>query len=365
MAAAQAKIRTLIAYSFSGEEADVDAPNFYRRSAETSFAKLDLEPEFLPNLRNASLYRLLRRLGAAHELALPLTLFAWLARHRRRYDIALGWVTNGVVAGWVKFLFPLSAPRVGMILYKVPMARGALGQVKAFIVRVAARAADRVMALDQRQTAELGVSLGCSSEKMVTLRYGVDTEWYGAAQAKHSSSLDGRSIFVPGGAYRDDECLLESVRELDVVVKRYQLDVSRVPRRDVHRHGCAEIEEYRNAPYATYIEDCLHSAIVVIPVCSKDKPVGLTALLECMALGRPVIIAAGASSRDYVIDGKTALVYEPGNALDLRHKIAYLLQDRAYAEELAVAARQAAERDHGLAIRGAELARQLRSMVTK
>ena len=71
------------------------------------------------------------------------------------------------------------------------------------------------------------------------------------------------------------------------------------------------------------------STVVVIAVDNGDKPAGLTSLLECMALGRPVIISNGASSRDYVRDTETGFMYEEGNWRDLGKRLfIYLITPR-------------------------------------
>src|SRR5436305_17523 len=64
---------------------------------------------------------------------------------------------------------------------------------------------------------------------------------------------------------------------------------------------------------------------------------GLTALLEAMAMGRPLVATGRAILRDYVADGDNALIVPPEDPAALRAAIERVLGDRALAERLGAA----------------------------
>jgi glycosyltransferase involved in cell wall biosynthesis len=176
----------------------------------------------------------------------------------------------------------------------------------------------------------------------------VDTDWYDTRLRDDRQPVVSATIFCPGSAHRDETTFENAIRDLDVEARRYQLDSSGKARIAEQRLGKAFLKKNYNAPYAGYIADCRSAAMVVIAVVNADKPVGLTALLECMALGRPVIITRGTSSRDYMRDGVTGLLYEEGNSEDLRAKIRFLLEHPDVAERIGGAAGEAVRREFGL-----------------
>ena len=49
------------------------------------------------------------------------------------------------------------------------------------------------------------------------------------------------------------------------------------------------------------------------------------AVMEYMALGKPVLVTDGGGSKEIVVDGKTGLLCEKRNAEDLAEKILYLI----------------------------------------
>ena len=64
---------------------------------------------------------------------------------------------------------------------------------------------------------------------------------------------------------------------------------------------------------------------VVLPLYDQVFSAGSTASLEAMCMGRAVIAFASRGIRDYVVDGETGILVEPGNAGALRQAIQFLL----------------------------------------
>jgi len=355
-------MKLLMVYNFAVEEAHVAAPNFYKRCADTVFPNFGVKTDFLPNLRVTWVFRWMVRCGVPEGHALLLCLFGWLAWHGRRYDAIVGWVTNGLVAATLKHLFRWKQTKLILILYRLPILDRVTNALrfKKIIYRFASAGADMLLTLDSRQALDFEAFLRRAPGTTRALNYGVDTEWYD----HHMPDVTIKEkltpvIFSPGSAHRDDQTLEAAISHMQLTLRRYQLDISGAQRCTFERAGHANIERKFNVDYFDYLRDCSYADIVVIAVDNSDKPVGLTSLLECMALGRPIIITDGASSRDYIQDGIDGLVYEQGNTAQLKEKIELLLSQPELATKLGKAAKQAVSTKFSLKLSGQAFYRQL------
>jgi hypothetical protein len=290
----------------------------------------------------------------------------WLIRNGHRFDVIVGWATYGIIAAILRGILRWHNTRVCLILYRLfdPDSSGLANQLKRFILRMASSGADSLLTLDSLQAVSFAQILGRKPGTTQALTYGVDTDWYDIQLRDIQQRVSPATIFCPGSAYRDDRTLENAIRDLDVQVERYQLDNSGTERLATEQVGKACLEKNYNAPYDRYMADCRNAAMVVIAVENADKPVGLTSLLECMVLGRPVIITKGASSRDYVRDGVTGLLYEEGNWEELREKIRFLLEYPEVAEQIGAAAREDVHRKFGLYPCGQRFYKHIHSMGT-
>jgi glycosyltransferase involved in cell wall biosynthesis len=347
-------------YNFAVEEAHVTAPNFYQRCAESVFPDFGIKTDFLPDFKATWVFRCLLRCGILAKHAMLLCLVGWLFWHGRRYNAIVGWVSNGLLAAALKQLLRWRKTKVILILYRLPVSDRVTNahRFKKICYRFASAGADVLLALDTRQALDFEAFLGRAPGTTQALNYGVDAEWY----ARHTPKdfiheKHNPVIFSPGSAHRDDQTLEAAISQMRLTLQRYQLDSSGVQRSALERVGLAYIERQFNVDYFHYIRDCSHADIVVIAVENSDKPVGLTSLLECMALGRPIIITDGASSRDYIRDGIDGLVYEQGNAVQLKEKIELLINKPDLAAKLGEAAKKAACTRFGLNLSGQELIR--------
>ncbi len=110
------------------------------------------------------------------------------------------------------------------------------------------------------------------------------------------------------------------------------------------------------------------AACVVLPQRHDAYPFGsegggLTALLEAMAMGKPIVASDRAIIRDYVDDGVEALLVPPEDPAALRAAVARVLGDRELAERLGAAARARVELAHTTPLFAAQLAPVLRAVV--
>lgn len=337
-------MKLLMVYNFSIEEAHVVAPNFYKACAEKVFPGFGVETTFLPNLRTSLLFNFLKLFQIKSRSALTIAVAWWLLKNGHKFDVIMGWSTYGVIAAIIKKIIGWDKTSVCLILYKLPENKGQyFGRVlKKIVISKASLGAELLLSLDASQAKIFESLLNRKPGTTYPLVYGVDIDWYENLQRDFMKKTP-IAIFCPGNAHRDDATLIKSISELEVYVKRFKLCNDIPPRSKLEKIGKAYIEDNINAPYSKYLADCLSSLVTVIAVENEDKPVGLTSLLECMALGRPIIMTKGVSTHDYIQDGVTGLLYEKGNWKELQDKIIYLLEQPRVALEIGAAAREAAK----------------------
>jgi glycosyltransferase involved in cell wall biosynthesis len=82
------------------------------------------------------------------------------------------------------------------------------------------------------------------------------------------------------------------------------------------------------------------SQFVVMPLHEVDFQAGITAILEAMAMERPVVVTRTTGQTDTVVDGATGRYVAPGDADQLRCVIGELLGEPSAVAEMGVRARQ-------------------------
>jgi glycosyltransferase involved in cell wall biosynthesis len=151
-------------------------------------------------------------------------------------------------------------------------------------------------------------------------------------------------ICSAGMASRDYATLVAATRDLDVDVKiaadspwfKQELNVP-----TNQPLGRAEVRSYGtyNALRQLYAE----SLFVVIPLFDVPFSAGYTVILEAMAMGKAVIVSKIKQKDDFIEDGWNGLYVTPGNALELRRQIEFLLKHPDEARRLGINARKRIE----------------------
>ena len=78
-----------------------------------------------------------------------------------------------------------------------------------------------------------------------------------------------------------------------------------------------------SAELGLLIQQC---SLAVLPLSDRQHAHGQLSLLHLMSLGTPVVVSDTSGVRDYVEQGKTALVYKVGDAMDLADKIRWAME---------------------------------------
>jgi glycosyltransferase involved in cell wall biosynthesis len=229
------------------------------------------------------------------------------------------------------------------------------------LLRSSLRAAARVICLGASQRDELVASAGLDSARVVTMPIPVDTEFF---QPRGEPDGGGQTVLTVGkDLARDYGTFIDAVRPLAV-------DATIVAHpRNLDKHELSPNVTARvGLPFPELRDLYARAACVVLPQRSEDyvygsEGGGLTALLEAMAMGRPIVASDRAILHDYVTDGVEALLVPPEDPAVLRAAIDRVLGDPELARSLGSAARARVERAHTSRGFAARLAPLLRAVI--
>jgi glycosyltransferase involved in cell wall biosynthesis len=100
---------------------------------------------------------------------------------------------------------------------------------------------------------------------------------------------------------------------------------------------------FRFTGWRADVQDVMRAMDVVVVGTTTPEPAAL-ALMEAMALQRPLVATRTGGTPEIVVDGETGLLYTPGDAADLARRIRELLDDPALGRRLGTAGRARMER---------------------
>jgi glycosyltransferase involved in cell wall biosynthesis len=199
-----------------------------------------------------------------------------------------------------------------------------------------------VVCLGRSQREELLEQTAVAAERTYVFPLGIDERNF----APRSVPADEEPFVLAVGKdlARDYRTFVEAVSDLGV---RFEIVAC--------ARNVAGIRLPPNVRLRTVPPDVFHdlyagAGCVVIPQRPAGYPEGsegggLTALLEAMAMAKPVVASERPILADYVDDGRTALLVPPENPTALREAIERVLGDSELARSLGEAARARVERD--------------------
>jgi glycosyltransferase involved in cell wall biosynthesis len=226
------------------------------------------------------------------------------------------------------------------------------------LMRASLTSASRVVCLARAQQEELARETGLDEERIVTLLVPIDATFF------QPSAQPGAGILAVGkDLARDYATFADAIRDIDapstVVAHPRNLERVSLP-------PATTVSGWM--PSTTLRSTYAGARCVVVPQHAPDyhygsEAGGLTALLEAMAMGKPVVATDRPVLRDYVDDEVEALLVPPSDPTAMREAIERVLSDDDLAAKLGRAARARVEREHTSDIFAARLAPVLRSVV--
>lgn len=204
--------------------------------------------------------------------------------------------------------------------------------------------AKRVIVSDLDTRDELIAGWKIAPAKIKWLPLPVDTDYYQPVSAPRRDY-----VLVPGDTKRDEALVLAVAETGAWPVVRSVKNGAGLGRYASHRAteaGRILIKHW--AAFSEIRANTQHALAVLLPFEECPEPVGLTALLEAMACGRPVIISPGRAARDHVIHGQTGFVLR-GDRSTWVAQIAEILTQRNHLDEVGTRAREYVVARHSFA----------------
>ena len=290
----------MIDCGFLKQSRNVIAQFFLRRN-ESRFAFAVVSRSLRPRLRNFMV--------AGEDLGLPLAILDRFFPSHASYYI----ITHGSYMASPKFKFLMKLLRSRLNLH--------------------------FLCLSESIRQALVDEFGLSPEQVHNTGYGIDTHFFQPVEQSSSPV-----IVSAGTASRDYKTLVEAVLPLQVPLKiaadsawfpmRVNLDKSQLP---------AFIEVRSAGNYEGLRKLYAEASFVVVPLQKVKHACGYAVIGEAMAMGKPVIATRTLSVSDFIIEGETGYLVEPGDVEGLRAKIEYLLNHPEETKRMGQKARQLIE----------------------
>jgi glycosyltransferase involved in cell wall biosynthesis len=180
----------------------------------------------------------------------------------------------------------------------------------------------------------------------VFIPFGIDYSRYSII----SPNRQQNKILFIGDLYRSKgvDILLKAFCKVLEVVSDASLDiVGEGPEQDRLKDECKtlnlvdNVNFYGKIPHDELLEFYYRANIVVLPsMVQENSPLSI---YEAMAAARPVIGSRIGGIPELITDGKTGLLFSPGDSNELSKKILQLLKDKDTAEKMGILARKRIE----------------------
>jgi glycosyltransferase involved in cell wall biosynthesis len=234
-------------------------------------------------------------------------------------------------------LFPLAArvrrrPRVAVLNYGLCTIWDRSPRPRRELLGAALRAARVVVCTSEWQEKRIQEQTGLDAERTVTVPLGIDADYFSPGAAPEREPY---VLAVGKDMARDYRTFVEAVAPLGVRIEicAYARNLEDVELPSQARAHVVEPAELRDL-YAG-------AACVVVPQRRQEYPWGsegggTTALLEAMAMARPVVATDRPGLHDYAADGRTVRFVPPEDPAALREAVEAAMGD----EQLGAAARE-------------------------
>jgi glycosyltransferase involved in cell wall biosynthesis len=256
---------------------------------------------------------------------------AWRALRRTRnaeHDVVLASEGKaGLPLGFLRRLRRQTRPKLVILFFSV---KGVIMHCLS-LARYAMRGVDHIIVPTQAEVSYYSRLLGYPTDRITCCPLGV-YDPYGAEPSVAEDDLG--YIFAGGRSERDYGTLMRAAAGLDaqfvVAARRFNVRGLSIPPN-------VQVRDLMPMPeFARVLGD---TRFVVASIQDVPHAAGLTQIIYAMAAGKAVIAAHTPATAEYVEEGRTGLLYEPGNAEDLRRAIRRLLDDPEEARRMGAAAR--------------------------
>ncbi len=275
-------------------------------------------------------YRWFRQVEKRLKLDLVESLFA--ATQSSKHDLVLS--TSEKIAIPLACLLAVAGRRMPHIVIAHKLSSG----LKAFLLRVwpIYRNFSSLICVCQSQADYAVRQLGMPRSKVNFVYHEVDHHFY------RPFKLDAEDyILAVGQEQRDYPTLLQAIAGTGlrtVVVASSPWSTSQI-----RLDEAGAVTVLSNITYQDLRMLYARARLVVVPLLDVDYAAGVTAVLEAMAMAKPLIVSRARGIVDYVVHNETGMYVAPGDPLELREAISSLWGRTEEVNRLGTNARQAVE----------------------
>jgi glycosyltransferase involved in cell wall biosynthesis len=176
-------------------------------------------------------------------------------------------------------------------------------------------------------------TLGFSDDMLSYIPFGIESEYF------KPEPVEGEDYIYVAGEFRDFNSLLR------VYEKRHE-DLPELRIRSglpSPNYLPPKVNWLPRAPISTFKTEVLKSRFVIVPLHYSIRSAGVMTCLQSMALGKAVLVSRVPSIDGYIVNGETALYYEPYDQNDLFKKISLLLKEDKLVDTMGKRARMEVE----------------------
>ena len=278
---------------------------------------------------------------AAYSLSKPLGLALLVWKGKR--DLDLLYMGNEKIGILVATLFKLHRRRPRIVIANHYLSN----PKKALLFRLLRlqSAVDALICLNGYQAAFVEKELGVASQKVYRIHYGacVDGAFFSPCI---NGARSNNYLLSVGRESRDYPTLFEALRSTEVqakVVSSGLRDPQEYPDHIAFR-APEGVELFEHVSYIELKNLYAGCSFVVVPMRGVDYPAGITAVMEAMAMGKPVIATYSRGIEEFIKDGETGFWTEPGDTVKLRQKILLLWNNPDLSKEMGRRARESVKR---------------------
>lgn len=241
-------------------------------------------------------------------------------------------------------------------------------------VKSALQRADAIFVLSSGQISPLRERWGMDSSRIHLVHFGIDTEFWSPSLAFAEDQQDGplactssdlpeqsghpAVVSVGNDRHRDHDLLLAAFREVHTKLPEARLDLVtstpyQLPAETSRWHRSLTHPQLR-ALYRT-------ARVAAVSTRLNNHVSGITAILEAMAMGKPVVATKTPGLEEYVADGETGVLVPVGDRDAMAKALIELLNDPARCAEMGSQARRRALIGFSTSAQARRLADVLRS----
>lgn len=203
--------------------------------------------------------------------------------------------------------------------------------MKNFFIKLNLLLADRVICFSTTQARSWAVKYGVSLKRFSVLKYSIDAKFYNDVPKPHYGEAS-KVIAIGRDVGRDFNVLVEAVKDRNIFL--YLITLPYLLPKDADNMANVQVEQ--RLSYEELMNLYQESAISIIPLTGElAYPSGIRAVMEAMALGKPVIATYTPVLAEYFVSGEEIIFVNAKSKAELSGAIEKLLGSGKWQKDLA------------------------------